>query len=159
MEIPPEVEAKIAQKQQYAWDSGLIQGFVWYVNNVINPTRQASEKNVEVSIGGQAYLVYFEGYVSSSGEYDGKVRLFGETRQLLFQLSLGGYTESSYPQWNTQWPSAQSAVTAFIEGSWVEEFLSHLSALKLDRKIKAEQASKTAGQKSVEDLKNRFGIP
>src|SRR5882762_7155838 len=101
MEIPPDVEAKIAQKQQYAWDSGLIQGFIWYVNNVINPTRQASQRNVEVSIGDQEYLVYFKGYVSSDGEYSGTVRLFGETKQLLFELLLGGYTESSYPQWNT----------------------------------------------------------
>jgi len=159
MEIPPDVEAKIAQKQQYAWDSGLIQGFIWYVNNVINPTRQASQRKVEVSIGDQTCIFSFEGYVSSDGEYSGTVRLFGETRQLLFQLSLGGHTESSYPQWSTPWPSAQSAVTAFIQGAWVEEFLSHLSELKLDQKIKAEQACKTAGQKSVEDLKNRFGLP
>ncbi len=159
MEIPPEVGAKIAQKQQYAWDSGLIQGFIWYVNNVINPTRQASQRNVEVSIGDQTYMFSFEGYVSSAGEYDGTVRLFGETKQLLFELSLGGYTESSYPQWNTRGTSAHGAVNAFIEGSWVEQFLSHLSALKVDREIKAEQASKTADQKSVEALKNRFGLP
>src|ERR1700676_2843674 len=96
MEIPPEVEAKIAQKRQYAWDSGLIQGFIWYVNNVINPTRQASQRNVEVAIGGQAYLVNFEGHVSYAGDYDGTVRLFDDTKQLLFELSLGGYAESSY---------------------------------------------------------------
>jgi hypothetical protein len=158
MEIPPEVEAKIAQKRQYAWDSGLIQGFIWYVNNVINPTRQASQKNVEVAIGDQRYLVYFEGYVSSGGEYDGTVRLFGETKNLLFELALGGYTESSYPQWNTRGTSAQGAVNAFIKGSWVEQFLSHLSALKAEREMKAEEANKTAEQKSVEALKNRFGL-
>ena len=159
VEIPPEVEAKIAQKQQYAWDSGLIQGFIWYVNNVINPKRQASKRNVEVAISGQAYLVHFEGYVSYAGEYDGTVQLFGEAKQLLFELALGGYTESSYFQWNTRGTSAQGAVNAFIEGHWVEQFLSHLSALKVDREIKAEQASRTADQKSVENLKNKFGLP
>ena len=159
MEIPPEVEAKIAKKQQYAWDSGLIQGFIWYVNNVINPTRQASQRNIEVSLGDQTYIFSFEGHVSSVGEYDGTVCLFGEMKQLLFELSLGGYTESSYPQWNTRGTSAQGAVNAFIEGSWVEQFLSYLSALKVDREIKAEHASTIADQKSVEDLKNRFGLP
>ena len=159
MEIPPEVEAKIAQKQQYAWDSGLIQGFIWYVNNVINPTRQATQRNVELAIGGQAYLVNFEGYVSYAGEYDGTVQLFGKAKQSLFELALGGYTESSYFQWNTRGTSAQGAVKAFIEGPWVEQFLSHVSALKVDREIKAEQNRKIADQKSVEDLKNKFGLP
>jgi len=76
------------------------------------------------------------------GEYDGKVRLFGETKQLLFELSLGGYTESSYPQWNTAGTSAQSAVRAFIEGPWVEQFLSHLSALKVDRKLELNKPAR-----------------
>jgi hypothetical protein len=158
MEIPPEVKAKIAQKQQYAWDSGLIQGFIWYVNNVMKPTRQASQRIVEVAIGDQTYLVHFEGYVSSDGEYDGTVRLFGETKQLLFELSLGGYTESWCPNWNTRGTSAQGAVNAFIEGPWVDQFLSHLAALKVDREIKATQARKNAEQESVEALKKRFGL-
>ena len=29
MEIPPEVAAKISQRQQYAWEIGLIQDFTW----------------------------------------------------------------------------------------------------------------------------------
>ena len=115
---------------------------------------------LEVVIGGQAYSVNFEGYVSYAGEYDGTVRLFGEAKQLLFELALGGYTESrSYFQWNTRGTSAQGAVRAFIEGPWVEQFLSHVSALKVDRENKAEQNRKIADQKSVEDLKNKFGLP
>jgi hypothetical protein len=40
MEIPPAVEAAISQKQQRAWDAGLIQGLVWYVNTTLRPTRE-----------------------------------------------------------------------------------------------------------------------
>jgi hypothetical protein len=161
MEIPPDVAAKISQKQQYAWECGLIQGLNWYVNKVIQPSRKESHKNAEFFIDGEEYLVLFDGHISSSGEYDGTARLFGEAKQLLFELSFQGYTEDFYPQWKTRGPSAQSAVKAFVEGPWIEQFLSYLSGLKVKQNIEAEERGKIIEQESVEDLKNlksRFGL-
>ena len=53
-------------------------------------------------------------------------------------------------------------MNAFIEGPWIEQFLSYLSELKKSQDIEAEEHRNATEQRSVEDLtnlKNKFGFP
>jgi hypothetical protein len=158
MEIPPEIQARISQKQQHAWESGLIQGFSMYVNTVLKPKRGDSHKKALLSLGGKKYLVHFDGHVALEGAYDAIARLTDEGGLLLFELAYGGQTEVSWFNWATREPSAQSAVKAFIEGPWVEQFLSYLSQLSEQRTLEIEINAKTNHVDPLEDLKKRFGL-
>jgi hypothetical protein len=158
MRIPPEIEAKIAQKQDHAWEIGLIQGFTWYINNVMKPTRKESRKKTHFSLAGKEFAAIFDGYISSDGEYEGSAHLFRGMEELLFELSFQGQTEEFSPRWATRGPSAQSAVKAFIEGPWVGQFLSYLSELKEKQKAESEISQKMIEENGLEDLKKRFGL-
>jgi hypothetical protein len=168
MSTPPEIEAQILQKQQSAWDLGLIQGFTWLINEEIQPRLSQDHAGTSFSFShsGKDYSILFEGGESRSflhehGEYKGSVRLFEDSGKLLFQLAFEGFSESSRPLWATRGPSAQSAVDAFIEGPWTEHFLMYLSQLKEKKRVEIEAADRKrqiAEKESLEKVKSRFGL-
>jgi len=167
MKIPPELEADIVRKQQRAWDTGLIQNLSWLINEVIRPTlvRGRTSATFPFSLNEKAYLVHFEGNESRSflhelGEYEGRALLFEEAF-LRFQLAFGGYSESSPPPWATRGPSAQSAVEAFVDGPWIEHFLDYVARLKEKKRADvetSERVARAANEKSLSEIKRRFGI-
>jgi hypothetical protein len=83
------------------------------------------------------------------------------TRKTLFELGFQGYPEGSSPKWATRGPSAQSSVSAFIEGPLVKDFISYLSKLKAEKHIEAEshrRSAKVAENEPLEALKRRLSL-